>query len=538
MLSSWYKILVVLIFCNVNMALMAQSSNAWLIDGSHGVTKQTIEQYAMKMSDEIESSERDDRNLSIEIDELPDLTEGDFDFMAEGEEILPDSMFEDDFKQDANIKDDEVVAEKQNIDSIDENPTVANNNINNEKKNFPIANDKITENLPDLTYNNEEDLTIEENSKIVDESVTNNSEPDEPSQTIKKESQSAKDLSILMNDNDDDFDFQNFDSMSMTNDISDTMDDEDTELAESDDIIDEETSLEEENGKSEESINANRWTIEKRKNIIPKQKKHLLPSSVYRDKYDENNDHLAPTIYDGDYKKWFLEALLDADLPLISYLVDLFNIDLDEPVVWNLKPIEVAEKMQNKELKRLLMVKNSKMHTSEFNEKYYLDHKPSVILFDWNDTLVDAIEGSYAQEKDEKLFEGAVRFLNYLKEQGIKLGVVSNENNMILRAALKRKKIDHFFDLIMGGGDTVFFKPAPELGNYIVEQFGGLDENPYIWMVGDSDRDLKFALNSNFMPIGFKNSQLFKGYLNFDNYADFQKWFKKHFDKPQNVIEN
>lgn len=282
-------------------------------------------------------------------------------------------------------------------------------------------------------------------------------------------------------------------------------------------------------GKSTEEV-SNKWIIERRKNPIPEQKKHLLPSEVYKKQYNDENDHLATAIYDGDYKKWFIEALLEADLPLVSYLIDLFNIDLNESIAWDLKPEEMAEKMDNKELKRLLMIKKTKIHTGEFNDKFYIGKKPSVILFDWNNTLIDTIEGTYVEEMDEKLFDGAIAFLHYLKKQDIKVGLISNENNVILQENVRQKKIDQIFDLIIGSGDTLFFKPDKNLGEYIVNHFGGLEQNPYIWMVGDSDRDLQFAINSDFMPIGFQSEKLFEGHVNFDNYQDFHNWFRKNFE--------
>lgn len=402
-----------------------------------------------------------------------------------------------------------------------------NNNQANEEMKLEDLSD--LDNM-DFSFENEENLEMNDNFPQKNEE-----------ENIIKNDNDSFDISGTANDNDQTFlndnqidiskelstinDFEINENLSTTdysinNDDQNLSSTQDRSLDENDSPTEEFTTMQNKN-------NIENWMIEKKSNFPPEQKKQLLSSSVYKETYNDENDHLATVVYDGDYKKWFLEALLEADLPLISYLIDLFNIDLNEPVAWDMKPAEMAEKMQNKELQHLLIIKSSNMHISEFNDQYYIGNKPSVILFDWNNTLIHTNEGYY--EENEKLFENAMTFLKYLKNQNIKLGIVSNENNVILNNSLKHKQIDHLFDLIIGGGDTVFFKPAAELGAYVIEKLGGLDDNPYIWMVGDSNRDLQFALNSNFMPIGFQGGELFKGYLNFESYTSFHQWFAKRF---------
>ena len=92
-----------------------------------------------------------------------------------------------------------------------------------------------------------------------------------------------------------------------------------------------------------------------------------------------------------------------------------------------------------------------------------------------------------------KPYDGITKVLMTLKEQGIKLAVLSNKPDFATRAT-----VSHFFgdvfDCVLGGRDGVPLKPCPDALFDILSELGVTpDETAYI---GDSEPDVLTAKNA------------------------------------------
>lgn len=207
-----------------------------------------------------------------------------------------------------------------------------------------------------------------------------------------------------------------------------------------------------------------------------------------------------------------------------------------------------------------------------FDTKYkkFLMQKPSLFLFDWDNTLVGTESDDFSFADNAEPFEGAVDFLKHLKYLNIKTAIISNTDGYFVRERVENehvKKIhclSSLFDLIVGQRDikaiykvnepaikpsinchrTVdgktycvfdkdneeycyFTKPSVYVGEALVDYFGGREKNPNVWMIGDARSDIEFAEKCDFLPIGFRNTHaiLQQGTLNFNNYYELLHWF-------------
>ena len=96
-------------------------------------------------------------------------------------------------------------------------------------------------------------------------------------------------------------------------------------------------------------------------------------------------------------------------------------------------------------------------------------------------------------------YDGMTETLDLLKEQGIKLGVLSNKFDAATRSVIE----EHFpgmFDLVWGESPSTPRKPDPTgLLNMMAEL--GIDAQRCAY-VGDSGSDMTVALNAGAVPIG------------------------------------
>lgn len=171
--------------------------------------------------------------------------------------------------------------------------------------------------------------------------------------------------------------------------------------------------------------------------------------------------------------------------------------------------------------------------------------KPDLVIFDWDDTLVDnyaaihaainAARAAFGQpewslaetrsqcrlalreifpvwfgaewEKAQEIFyktfaerhiellkikTGSDDLLAALQARKVKLAVNSNKNARYLRAEINHLKWDHYFGKVVGAGDVPHGKPAPDGVNAIRNHFGTTPEQT-CWYVGDNDTDAATA---------------------------------------------
>jgi phosphoglycolate phosphatase len=95
---------------------------------------------------------------------------------------------------------------------------------------------------------------------------------------------------------------------------------------------------------------------------------------------------------------------------------------------------------------------------------------------------------------------GAARMLESLHGQGFVMAVVSNKTGDYLRAEARHLGWDRFFSRIVGANDAVRDKPAPDP---ILMALEGTDieTGAGVWFVGDADIDLHCAHSAGCYPV-------------------------------------
>ncbi len=92
---------------------------------------------------------------------------------------------------------------------------------------------------------------------------------------------------------------------------------------------------------------------------------------------------------------------------------------------------------------------------------------------------------------NEKLFDGAINYLNYLKDKGIVMAIFTNKPKDLTNKTLKRHQIENFFKYVVTSDDVILKKPNPEGIHKIIKMSKFSEENTI--MIGDSMLDLQAA---------------------------------------------
>lgn len=115
-----------------------------------------------------------------------------------------------------------------------------------------------------------------------------------------------------------------------------------------------------------------------------------------------------------------------------------------------------------------------------------------------------------------KPYDGIIKLLNDLKNNNIKLGLISNKHIDPLKV-LVDYHFNGIFDEIIGDGMNLKRKPDPESIIYILDKYKlNKDEIVYI---GDSDADIKTVDNAGvkglFVSYGFRDYQILSQLTNY-----------------------
>lgn len=78
-------------------------------------------------------------------------------------------------------------------------------------------------------------------------------------------------------------------------------------------------------------------------------------------------------------------------------------------------------------------------------------------------------------EHEVKLKKGALKFLNYLKNQNIKIGIATSNSRELVELVTKANGINHFFDKIVTATEVQKGKPEPDVYLKVAK---GLNLNP------------------------------------------------------------
>ena len=124
-----------------------------------------------------------------------------------------------------------------------------------------------------------------------------------------------------------------------------------------------------------------------------------------------------------------------------------------------------------------------------------------------------------------KLFDGVSEVLHTLKDNGLRLGIITSESRCEYEAGFGLMEESSLFDLVLTADDTVYHKPHPGVIVNYIESVSTYPER--VLYVGDSLGDMTCASDACVFAAqamwadGVKESRL----------ADF------HLDKPQDLLE-
>lgn len=102
-------------------------------------------------------------------------------------------------------------------------------------------------------------------------------------------------------------------------------------------------------------------------------------------------------------------------------------------------------------------------------------------------------EGRRIMVEETRLLPGAVRLLTSLKEQGVKVAIVSTKLGITIRRIFAHQGLEHLLDLVVGGEDVGSSKPDPEGLNFALEKLGL--EREQVLFCGDTVIDAATARN-------------------------------------------
>ena len=112
-----------------------------------------------------------------------------------------------------------------------------------------------------------------------------------------------------------------------------------------------------------------------------------------------------------------------------------------------------------------------------------------------------------------KPYAGIISCLKTLKEKNLKLGVVSNKYDHLVKK-LNEDMFESLFDIAIGETKSIPIKPAPDM-LYEALKYLNVDINEAIF-IGDSDTDLKTAQNAQIKAIavtwGYRDKKTLEAY--------------------------
>lgn len=114
-----------------------------------------------------------------------------------------------------------------------------------------------------------------------------------------------------------------------------------------------------------------------------------------------------------------------------------------------------------------------------------------------------------------KPFDGIIEEVKKIKEMGIKVAVLSNKPDNVVRFVIEDEKTfgKNFFDYVRGGLDSEPLKPDPKLFIEMADKFGIDPCNAC--MIGDTNVDIQTGVNAKAKTIGvlwgFRDRQELEG---------------------------
>ena len=123
----------------------------------------------------------------------------------------------------------------------------------------------------------------------------------------------------------------------------------------------------------------------------------------------------------------------------------------------------------------------------------------------FGDQWKDALDFFYKVFKEVHLtgiqpLPGAENLLQFLREEGVYSGIISNKNGTFLRKEIKKLDWNKYFDNVLGATDLDVDKPSKEIIDALLKQTEILPGKS-VWFIGDAIVDLECAYMANCTPI-------------------------------------
>ena len=137
----------------------------------------------------------------------------------------------------------------------------------------------------------------------------------------------------------------------------------------------------------------------------------------------------------------------------------------------------------------------------EFEEGEYGKYfgKPRDILYPliYKEKSEEAKEifGKYVIENSHKIktIDGGDMILDFFHSHQVPMGIVSNKKADLIALEVKHLGWGHYFNIIIGAGDTPVGKPSPEPLLLALDKTGFDAKAQDIWYIGDTENDLACA---------------------------------------------
>jgi len=146
----------------------------------------------------------------------------------------------------------------------------------------------------------------------------------------------------------------------------------------------------------------------------------------------------------------------------------------------------------------------------------------------WDKAMTIAKEAIAFANEQKKYLEvntlpGVYNLLQALKENGVKMGVVTADLTSSAVYMLKKAQLSHFFEFFYGSDLVENSKPSPDLA-YLAAERHQIDLSK-VTMIGDSNADMRFAKNAGFLQAICINSG---NQSNVDNFPDADLIIEKY----------
>lgn len=136
------------------------------------------------------------------------------------------------------------------------------------------------------------------------------------------------------------------------------------------------------------------------------------------------------------------------------------------------------------------------------------EYLPTLLGERWEEGL-EIYRGYYRENHAvSPAFESALELMQKLREKGIRVGVISNKNEGILKVAANASPFAQYLEVVFGAVNERPGKPDPAVMDMALKALnydGPMDD---VWYVGDTDVDMEFAANCGAKSVFIENAGL------------------------------